>query len=217
MSQYVLHDRTLAYGSYGNNCNVMTRINIGRNLLSYDCILCNRNATRKLINEIFRSDILKFTKFGSNDPLLRIGDKLVCKQNNWNMCIDGIYLTNGTTGFVEYINEEKTNGNKITVDFKPDFISGSECFYEVPINRRYLEDSTISTFSRGMLNFDYAYALTVHSAQGSQFNRLLYIDDGFSGDRDIKKKLKYTAITRAVESIDIVDSGCFYSYKPINV
>ena len=217
MSQYVLHDQQLAYGMYGNNCNVYKSIPIGDNLFGYDCILCNRNATRALVNRIFRSDLMKFTKFGKNDPSLCIGDKLVCKQNKWDRSLNGLYLTNGTIGNVEYIDDETTDGNKITIGFKPDYVAGSECFDMLPVDRKYLEaEEKIRTFNYNTINFEYAYALTVHSAQGSQFNRLLYIDDGFSGDRDIKKKLKYTAITRAVSQIDIVDSGCFYSYIPRN-
>jgi exodeoxyribonuclease-5 len=217
MSQYVLHNVPLAYGSYGNDCNVLRKVPIGRNLLGYDCILCNRNATRTLINDIFRSDIMKFCKFGYNQPLLHIGDKIVCKQNNWGRSLNGIYLTNGTIGQVEYIDEEHTDGSKITIDFKPDY-SDSECFDNIPVSKKYLEDpNSVRTFGFGTINFDYAYALTVHSAQGSQFNKVLYIDDGFSGDREIKKKLKYTAITRAVNSIDIVDSSCFYTYEPYNI
>lgn len=216
MSQYVLHNIPLGYGSYGDNCNVLRTVPIGRNLLAYDCILCNRNVTRNLINDIFRSDIMRFCKFGKNKPILSVGDKIVCKQNCWNRSLNGIYLTNGTLGQVEYIDEEHTNKNKITIDFKPDY-SDNECFNDIAVCRKYLEDNTSSSpFSNGMVNFDYAYALTVHSAQGSQFNRILYVDDGFSGDREIKKKLKYTAITRAVNHIDIVDSSCFYAYEPYN-
>jgi ATP-dependent exoDNAse (exonuclease V) alpha subunit len=216
MSQYVLHNVPLGYGSYGNNCNVLRTVPIGRNLLGYDCILCNRNATRNLINEIFRSDIMKFTKFGKKKPLVHVGEKLVCKQNCWSRSLNGIYLTNGTIGQVDYIDDEHTNSNKITIDFRPDY-SDTECFNNVAISPKYLGDNTsVSAFNFGVLNFDYAYALTVHSAQGSQFNKILYIDDGFSGDREIKKKLKYTAITRAVNSIDIVDSSCFAAYEPYN-
>lgn len=216
MSQYVLHNVPLAYGSYGNDCNVLRKVPIGRNLLGYDCILCNRNATRILVNDIFRSDIMKFCKFGYNRPLLHIGDKIVCKQNNWDRSLDGIYLTNGTIGQVEYIDEEHTDKSKITIDFKPDY-SENECFTNIPVSKKFLEDPNgVRAFGFGSINFDYAYALTVHSAQGSQFNKVLYIDDGFSGDREIKKKLKYTAITRAVNSIDIVDSSCFYAYEPYN-
>lgn len=214
MSQYVLHDKRLAYGAYGNNCSVLTKVNIGRNLLGYDCILCNRNATRNLVNMIFRSDIFRFTKFGKTEPILCIGDKIVCKQNCWSRELNGIYLTNGTMGIVEYIDEEMTDNNKITIDFKPDY-SDNDSFTNIAVSRKYLEDNMSSrSFGFGDINFDYAYALTVHSAQGSQFNKILYIDDGFSGDREIKKKLKYTAITRAVNSIDIVDCECFYQYIP---
>lgn len=210
MSQYVLHDKPLSYGSYGENCNVMRNINIGRNLLMYDCILCNRNATRILINNIFRDDLLGYSKQGS----IAIGDKLVCKQNCWNLYLDGLYLTNGVVGNVTYIDEEYTNDKKITIGFKPDFINTENYFHMIPLNRQYLENGSIGRdFLNGLINFDYAYALTVHSAQGSQYNKILYVDDGFSGDREIKKKLKYTAITRAVESIDIVDCNCFYTYN----
>ena len=214
MSQYVLHGQKLAYGSYGNDCNVMRTMPIGRNLLGYDCILCNRNATRSLVNDIFRSDIMKFCKhFGKHVPILHVGDKIVCRQNKWDRSLDGLYLTNGTIGTVDYINDELTDGNKITVDFKPDYSTG-DCFDNIPISVKYLQDSSVKTFNFGTVNFDYAYALTVHSAQGSQFNKLLYIDDGFSGDKEIKKKLKYTAITRAVNHIDIVDGDAFYTYTP---
>ena len=53
--------------------------------------------------------------------------------------------------------------------------------------------------------FEYANAITVHSSQGSQYDRILYIDDGFTGSRDTLKKLKYTAISRAAKRIDIVN------------
>ena len=211
MSQYVLHDKPLAYGNYGEDCNVLPSISIGRNLLAYDCILCNRNATRMLINDIFRHDILKFAKYGS----LAIGDKLVCKKNCWDLSLDGLYLTNGTVGNVAYIDEEHTDGQSIRIGFKPDYIDDDRCFDDIAISREYLENNDVvkdTSYKQGILNFDYAYALTVHSAQGSQYNKILYVDDGFTGDMDIRKKLKYTAITRAINSIDIVDSDCFYRY-----
>ena len=213
MSQYVLHDKPLAYGNYGQNCNVLKSVNVGRNLLAYNCILCNRNATRMLVNDIFRNDILKYAKSGT----IAIGDKLVCKQNCWTRSIGNIFLTNGTVGFVDYIDEETTDGEKITIGFRPDYIDLDEtCFDMVPVNRKYIETGIAAAYNFGIINFDYAYALTVHSAQGSQYPRILYIDDGFTGDKIIKKKLKYTAITRAIQSIDIVDSECFYSYDRNN-
>ena len=126
-----------------------------------------------------------------------------------------IHQYSTTVGYVEYIDDENTNGTKITIGFKPDYIIDDRYFDQLAVSRKYLETGTDMMFNHDVIKFDYAYALTVHSAQGSQYNRVLYIDDGFSGDREIKKKLKYTAITRAIDSIDIVDSGCFYT-TPLN-
>ena len=211
LSQYVLQGQHLSYGSYGNNCNVLHTMPVTTNLFNYDCILCNRNATRMLVNDIFRHNLTRYAKKG----VLAIGDKLVCKQNCWDRNLDGMYLTNGTVGYVEYIDDENTDGTKITIGFKPDYIIDDRYYDQLAISRKYLENGTEMMFNHNVIKFDYAYALTVHSAQGSQYNRVLYIDDGFSGDREIKKKLKYTAITRAIDSIDIVDSGCFYT-TPLN-
>ena len=52
--------------------------------------------------------------------------------------------------------------------------------------------------------FEYAYAITTHLSQGSQYQRVLYFDEPFGGGQDVIKKLRYTAITRAITSIDIV-------------
>jgi exodeoxyribonuclease V len=51
--------------------------------------------------------------------------------------------------------------------------------------------------------FDYGYALTVHKAQGSQWDRLVLFDESFAF-RDSRERWLYTAITRAAESITIV-------------
>jgi exodeoxyribonuclease-5 len=51
--------------------------------------------------------------------------------------------------------------------------------------------------------FEYAYAITVHLSQGSQYNRVLYLQEGMMSGPD-QQKLAYTAITRAIEGITIV-------------
>jgi len=53
--------------------------------------------------------------------------------------------------------------------------------------------------------FDYGYVLTVHKSQGSQWDDVLLIDDGFlRWDRDQRKRWLYTGITRAAETLTIV-------------
>ncbi len=51
--------------------------------------------------------------------------------------------------------------------------------------------------------FDYGYALTVHKAQGSQWDNIVLFDESFAF-RDSRERWLYTAITRAAETITIV-------------
>lgn len=53
---------------------------------------------------------------------------------------------------------------------------------------------------------DYGYAHTIHKSQGSTFSHVLVndIDIGICPDRKIQRQLRYVAITRASESVDII-------------
>ncbi len=52
-------------------------------------------------------------------------------------------------------------------------------------------------------DFDYGYALTVHKAQGSQWNNVVLFDESFAF-KDTRQRWLYTAITRAAERLTIV-------------
>ncbi len=51
--------------------------------------------------------------------------------------------------------------------------------------------------------FDFGYALTVHKAQGSQWNNVVLFDESFAF-RDTRERWLYTAITRAAETLTVV-------------
>ncbi len=51
--------------------------------------------------------------------------------------------------------------------------------------------------------FDYGYALTVHKAQGSQWNDVVLFDESWAF-RDTRERWLYTAVTRAAETLTIV-------------
>jgi exodeoxyribonuclease-5 len=52
-------------------------------------------------------------------------------------------------------------------------------------------------------DFDYGYALTVHKAQGSQWNEIVLFDESFAF-KETRQRWLYTAITRAAERLTIV-------------
>ena len=62
--------------------------------------------------------------------------------------------------------------------------------------------------------FEYAYCISTHISQGSEYPRVLFLDENFH-DQEMTKKLRYTAITRAKESITIVRSPRGYAQKSI--
>mgnify|MGYP003330956130 CR=1 FL=1 len=51
--------------------------------------------------------------------------------------------------------------------------------------------------------FDYGYALTVHKAQGSQWDRVVLFDESYAF-REHRARWLYTALTRAAETITVV-------------
>lgn len=203
MSQMVLNGQHIEYGDYGQGCGVYRKIPLERNLIDeYDIILCNRNSTRDAINDIVRHNIYHIK---GNSPV--IGDKIVCKQNNWGLCVEDAYLTNGTVGFITNIDDEFTTSKKMRIDFTADF-SDTATFMDVDMDLKYIQGSYEDRKNMGLsayTKFEYANAITVHASQGSQYDRVLYIDDGFMGSKDVLKKLKYTAITRAAKKLDIVN------------
>jgi len=52
-------------------------------------------------------------------------------------------------------------------------------------------------------DFDFGYALTVHKAQGSQWDDLVLFDESFAF-REHRQRWLYTGITRAAERLTIV-------------
>ena len=54
---------------------------------------------------------------------------------------------------------------------------------------------------RELNDFDYGYALTVHKAQGSQWDDVVLVDEW---RRDKRREWLYTGITRAAESITVI-------------
>ena len=65
-----------------------------------------------------REDILHID---SDIPLL--GERVICRKNNWDLDLDGINLTNGLTGVVtKPASVEQFDGKQYYMDFKPDLL-----------------------------------------------------------------------------------------------
>jgi exodeoxyribonuclease-5 len=54
----------------------------------------------------------------------------------------------------------------------------------------------------GLFECDYAYAITCHKAQGSEWDKVIVADDKMrEEDKDFRAKWLYTAVTRAKKKL----------------
>ena len=197
----------IGYGNYGNKVLVAKRDDVMRSkdiLKNSNVILCGRNSTRDALNNYIRHDIM-----GIDTNEITIGDKLICRKNNWEETIgDGIYLINGMVGYVEDIDVESYNGSDICIDFRPEFLEnddeGKNTFHNIRMDYRYmklpygLRANHISYVNR----FEFGYAITTHLSQGSQYSNVLVLNERM-GDFDFYTRWLYTAVTRAVDKLVI--------------
>jgi exodeoxyribonuclease-5 len=202
LSQRAIKGKKIDVGKYGNKCFVINKSSITDKMyVKSDIVICGKNKTRDYINNYVRKDIL-----GIDKPFPIKGEKLICRQNNWNEKIaDNIYLINGLIGYVEDLYLDTYDKKTLCIDFRPEFIQ-DEWFEKVAIDYKFL----FETFEEKKKNnkrsfynkFEFAYAITAHLAQGSQYDKVFVYDEKI-GDKEYYRKWLYTAITRAVEGLII--------------
>lgn len=175
----------------------------GDRLLSYDQILCGKNATRLHRNGMVRR-LMGFTS-----PLPQEGDKLIILRNDRER---GLF-----NGLFAEANSFPSESGSVNFSLYMDFTTelGVE-FRDTEVFSGYFEEyenpgllKQIPFYLRqGKVEADYGYALTVHKAQGSQWPHVLVIDDGMYrwGPKYEKQRRQwlYTAVTRAQESVKVV-------------
>ena len=98
LSQLVLNDVPLRPGVYGNSA-VILKDNINEyNYRKADMVLTFTNKLRGAVNTMFRERIKKIRRLDIPNK----GEQVICRRNNWNTSVNSIFLTNGTTGFIDY-------------------------------------------------------------------------------------------------------------------
>lgn len=210
LSQLAMHGFTISYGSYNNGESVvMKKQDLTDDHLRWaDLIICGTNHMRDIINWYMRKNIC-----GIDSNTIVPGDKLICRQNCWDIILDDptfgidIALVNGMIGTVEDTNRENSSASTpMSIDFKPEFSDIS--FKNIPIRPRYImtdyahRKTENPMFSPGV-SFEFGYCSTCHLAQGSQYpNILIYLDLTYNASEYFNKWL-YTAITRAQSKLII--------------
>lgn len=188
-------------GQYGNEVLVINEDDFIPEMIGFsDCICCGTNRTRDYLNSYIR-DIAGF-----KGPLPWLGEQVICRKNNWDIEQDGLALANGLRGTVlTQPTVNKYDGKTFQIAFKPDLVN--TVFYDVDVNLLYFTspldiktemkgggiDNDKYIYERGEY-FEFAYALTTHLCQGSEYRRGIYIEEFLK--QQIQNQLNYTGVTR---------------------
>ena len=185
-------------GSYGNDLLVINDDELIPQMVGFaDCICCGTNHTRDILNSWVRHianlDI---------SPYPFPSERLICRNNNWKIENDGIALANGLCGTIQgNIDPTTMTKNKFYINFLPDLLRSP--FVDLAVDTKYFlgnfeyRDTVrrldTKAHTSGEL-FEFAYALTTHLCQGSEYERGIYIEEFMRPQ--MNNQLNYTGITR---------------------
>jgi len=168
-------------------------------VLEADQVLVGRNVTRRSYNKRMRE------RRGFEDEMPSAGDKLVCLRNNRKKGLfnGGLWTVKERTGrkgaktgaqsgimTMRLLPDDETATRGVKVSVRPECFSGG--IEQVDWQRRKPYDE-----------FDYGYVLTVHKAQGSQWDNVVLFDESFAFPESRERWL-YTGVTRAAKKLTLV-------------
>ncbi len=194
LALHVREGRELMYGDYGA-ARVISKNDVDRDLvLDADQVLVGINRTRRRYNMRLRE--LK----GFEAVFPQAGDKLVCLRND-----PAKGLLNGSLWTVMSAAKETTKPG-INLLVVPEEEDASRGIAKIKLLKaQFAEPDTEIPWQtkKRYDDFDYGYALTVHKAQGSQWDNVVLFDESFAF-RDTRERWLYTAVTRAAEKLTVV-------------
>lgn len=221
----------IPYGVYGDSVCVISKkafkgSDRQRLLMAADQVLCGTNRTRNALNQ----EIRKYKNIPEDAVLPVEGEKLICTLNDWEKPLDKeekFHLVNGIIGIAENVKE--SIDDLATMEFRADFMQAS---VKVPFDTGIFErgryrhgygnravtlanGTVVSEYNTEMLRkfravsdepvcrFEFAYAVTCHKAQGSEFDFVIVFDESWVFGEERHRWL-YTAITRAKEKLLVI-------------
>ncbi len=192
MATQVRNQERLEAGSYGSSIVMSKHLLEDGEPLTVDQLLVGRNATRRSSNRRMRELL------GRGDDWRPVpGDKLVCLRNDYDLGLLNGSLWDCTDAGV-------LDEDFLTMTVEPRDIEAEPVTALTWAQPFRGEDITAPWWERKeAAEFDYGYALTVHKAQGSQWDHVMLFDES-SVFRHDKWRWLYTGLTRAAERVTVV-------------
>lgn len=170
-------------------------------LLGYDQVICGKNETRNILNQYMRSRL-------GNTGLPRIYEKLIILRNNYKFSV--------FNGQIVHLTANAKKKGKHTLEMcYVDFYKlkkredGSYKYNAMDIKKQKFSIRNFAEMDKPESNSernekvlaDFAYAITVHKSQGSEWDKVLLYDDGFGGYGEMRQRWLYTAVTRSKQKL----------------
>lgn len=180
--------------------------------LKADQVIIGTNAGRHKLNRFFRQQLWGPGVWQGH--LILPGEKLLCKQNQKQdpLLVNGnLFRALGDEPTAPWVYTMSKPYKPVANAIEPVLMSEWEgegttyCdvwmgnlihnYYEdvENVDRSIMLDHSIR-YQLGCLDFDYGYGITVHAAQGSEWDKVILCDDWAMNDR---QRWLYTAVTRA--------------------
>lgn len=203
---------------YKNDVKILSKKDLNTGMLQWaDQILVATNNQRISINNKMRELL------GRKDAPEE-GDKVICLRNYWEFfSIDDDPLVNGTIGYLQnpftanrHFYQYGLNVSALICNFITDtteypnveidnqmVLTGEKCCdwkTAYAISRRYGAEALPKEFT-------YGYAITCWKAQGSEWDKILLVEEKFPFDKEEHKRFLYTACTRAAKKFVWIRQG----------
>lgn len=189
-------------------------------LLWADQILCATNQNRQKTNNRIR----QLKGFGLEPE---IGDKIINLSNHWDFGSDNLYtplpLTNGSIGTITSLERDLIRvppyiyNDEIPILYTTMVDEDGETYTDIPADYQFFMTGKKTLtgrqeylmrknedLSEPPYDVTYGYTITTHKAQGSQWKKVLILEEWFPNTKEEHARWLYTAITRASERCVIV-------------
>lgn len=203
----------------GNEVKILTKADLSTGMMQWaDQMLVGTNQMRVALNNQMRELL------GRGDAP-EDGDKVICLRNYWSILAENEDpLVNGTIGYLQDSFESfnqlpwRMGGQKIYT-IQGNFLSDGGALYKdldmdkklILTGEKSLDWKTIwklnsnpKTSMLVPLEFTYGYAITGHKAQGSEWDKVLVVEERFPFEKEEHARWLYTCATRASEKLVLV-------------
>ena len=184
-----------------------------------DQVIAATNPTRKQLNTQMRQ------MYGRNPAGPEEGDKVICLRNYWeDLSDDGNALVNGTIGYLQapidrivrvppYTPVQKNSFEAIQASIRTE---EGDIYSDLLLDKNMLlnGEKTLDwrdAYTLGKMKqkigdivpkeIDYGYVITGHKAQGSEWDKVLLLEENFPFIGEEHARWLYTGVTRAAEKL----------------